>query len=307
MDSIINDIFEKYQIRKTAKQKTAFIEYAEQKIKEEGYSVQTEKGSFGVRNIVVGNPDSASVIFTAHYDTCPRLPFPNFLSPKNIGVYLLYNLAIILGFFVIAILIGLTGGIIGAALGISSTVVYWVSLFLYLGLMLLMYFGPANKHTANDNTSGVTVLFGIMKALPPELREKVAFVFFDCEETGLIGSTSFAQKHKNVKNDKLLLNFDCVSDGRDMMILTKKYAKPYSKVLANAFQSNGDITVDITDKALYPSDQEKFKKGVGVAAFKRTKGGMLYVNRIHTNKDTVYRRENIDFLIDGSVKLAELL
>ncbi len=307
MDKIINDIFNKYQVRKSKKQKGEFIKYATKIANDEGYSSSIEKGSIGVRNIVVGNPDNAKVIYTAHYDTCARLPFPNFLTPKNIGIYLLYSLAIALGFFLIAYSIGFIIGILSGILGLDGFVSSLVAEVVYFGFLGLLFFGPANKHTANDNTSGVTVLFGIMKALPKEQRDKVAFVFFDLEESGLLGSSSFAKKHKNIKNNTLLINFDCVSDGKDIMILAKKEAKQYNELLSNAFMSNGDLEAGVTDKAFYPSDQGKFKKGVGIAAFKKTKGGMLYINRIHTNRDTVYRRENIDFLVCGSIKLIEAM
>ncbi len=307
MEKIIDEIFSRYQVRKTKRQKTAFIEYTTQKATEEGYSVQIEKGALGVRNIVVGDPDRARVIYAAHYDTCARLPFPNFLTPKSFGIYLLYSLAVVLGFFFVAFAVGLAVGIIEGVLGAEPTIGVEVARLIYIVLLVLMLAGPANKHTANDNTSGVTVLFGIMKALPAELRDRVAFVFFDHEESGLVGSSSFASKHKEVKKNTLLLNFDCVSDGRDMMIYTKKGAKPYSELLASAFVDNGDITVDITGRAFYPSDQANFKKGVGIAAFKKTKRGLLYMNRIHTSRDTVYRRENIDFLVESSVKLTEIL
>ncbi len=305
MDTIINDIFSRYEVRKTRKQKTAFIEYATQKATDEGYAVRVEKGSLGARNIVVGDPDRAKVIYTAHYDTCPRLPFPNFLTPKRIGIYLLYNVAIVLAFFAIALVLGIAIGVAAALLNFDPEIGVRVAQFTYLALLLLMLFGPANKHTANDNTSGVTVLLGIMKALPEEQRDKVAFVFFDLEEMGLFGSSSFASRHKDVKKNTLLLNFDCVSDGHDMMILVKKDAAPHRALLAEAFAGNETIQVDVTNKAFYPSDQAKFKKGVGIAAFKKTKGGMLYMNRIHTAKDTVYQRENIDFLINGALKLTE--
>ncbi len=303
MDGIINDIFSKYEVRKTKKQKNIFIEYTKQKAVDEGYSVCVEKGMFGTRNIIVGNPDTAKVIYTAHYDTCTRLPFPNFLTPKNFGIYLLYNLVIVLGFFAVAFFIGLTVGFVSALLGLEASIGSMIAQLVYFVLLFFMLFGPANKHTANDNTSGVTVLFGIMKALPKEQRDKVAIVFFDFEEMGLIGSSSFASKHKNVKNNTLLINFDCVSDGKDIMVLTKTH----TDILSNAYRSNEDIQVDVTNKAFYPSDQAKFKKGVGVAAFKKTKKGMLYINRIHTSKDTVYRRENIDFLINSSLELTKLI
>ncbi len=222
MDNIINEIFSKYQVRKTKKQKSAFIDFTLKKAQEEGYPVKVEKGAFGVRNIVVGNPEDAEVVYAAHYDTCARLPFPNFLTPKNIGVYLLYSLAIVLCFFIISFLLGLAIGVMGALLNLDSAITSLIAEIIYLALILLLLFGPANKHTANDNTSGVTVLFGIMKNLPKEKRDKAAIVFFDQEEMGLLGSASFARKHKSVKKNTLLLNFDCVSDGRDIMILTKK-------------------------------------------------------------------------------------
>ena len=40
--------------------------------------------------------------------------------------------------------------------------------------------------------------------------------------------------------------------------------------------------------AIYPSDQAKFVRGMGVAALKKTKSGLLYMDRIHTGRETVY-------------------
>ncbi len=305
MDTIISEIFEKYQVRKTKKQRLAFIEFVKEKSAELGYFANVEKGSLGTMNIVVGNPDTAKVIYTAHYDTCARLPFPNFLTPKNIGIYILYNIALVLGFFAASALIGAVFGAASALLNFGEEFAVRSAKIAYFGFLALMLFGPANKVTANDNTSGVTVLFGIMKSLPIEEREKCAFVFFDGEESGLVGSSSFAKMHKNVKQRSLIMNFDCVSDGKNILILAKKGAEQYTELLRDSFASNEDFNVDVTNKAFYPSDQEKFKCGVGVAAFNKTKSGTLYINKIHTKKDTVYQRENIDFLVDGAVKLAQ--
>ncbi len=307
MDGIISEIFEKYQVRKSKKQKTAFIEYASAKAAELGYSVNIEQGSFGARNIVAGDAEHAKVIYTAHYDTCARLPFPNFLTPKNIGIYILYNIAIVLGLFAASAALGAVVGALCALLDIGVFISGILAECAYFAILACVFFGPANKHTANDNTSGVTVLFGIMKALPAEQRDKAAFIFFDHEETGLIGSSSFAKRHKDIKQNTLLLNFDCVSDGRDIMVLMKKKAAEYGELLKSAFADSGDIRVDVTDKAFYPSDQARFDIGVGIAAFNRTKSGTLYINKIHTNKDTVYRRENIDLLVGCSVKLTEMI
>ena len=101
------EVFEKYQVRKSTKQRTAFIEYVKGVCKKYGYEVKTEKGSFGTENIIVGDVDKAKVLYTAHYDTCARLLFPNFITPKNFFIYLIYQLLIVAGFFAVAALAGL--------------------------------------------------------------------------------------------------------------------------------------------------------------------------------------------------------
>ncbi|MBQ8402197.1 MAG: hypothetical protein IJX14_09735, partial [Clostridia bacterium] len=58
----------------------------------------------------------------------------------------------------------------------------------------------------------------------------------------------------------------------------------------------------------YPSDQMNFPCGVGAAALKRARiGGILYMDRIHIRKDTVYQEENIAFLTDASIRLTALM
>lgn len=306
-------VLEKYQIRKTKKQKSAFIEYVRSIAEQNGYECKVEKGTFGVRNIVVGSPESAKAVYTAHYDTCPRLPFPNFITPKNIFIYLLYQLLIVAAFFAVSFLIGFG---IGFAVGFLNVDEQWLSL-IYRILVLSLYFlfmffllaGPANKHTANDNTSGVATLLDIMTSLPQDSKENVAFVFFDLEETGLFGSSSFASKHKKCMKDKLLLNFDCVSDGDKILLAVNKKARKFVPLLEEHFQSRDKFTVEILSKGVfYPSDQANFKCGVGVAALKYSK--LLktdYMDRIHTEKDVIFQEENIAFLTECSVSLASTI
>jgi Zn-dependent M28 family amino/carboxypeptidase len=169
--------------------------------------------------------------------------------------------------------------------------------------------GPANKHTANDNTSGVTTLIDTMTILPDELKGNVAFIFFDNEETGLWGSKSFFKKHKNAIADKLLVNFDCVSDGENILLVLNKKSRVYAEQLEEAFKANENVKVEIATKGVfYPSDQASFPCGVGVAALKYSKIlRTYYMDKIHTGKDRVYREENIEFLAESSVKLATIL
>lgn len=308
MTETTREILDKYQIRKSKKQKKAFASYVERIATDWGYTFRTENGSFGSENLVVGDISKAKVVYTAHYDTAPVLPFPNFITPKNIFVYLLYNLAIVLGFFAVAVVFGVIGGVLAAIFGFAVGAARSIANIAYLVLLILMLGGPANKHTANDNTSGVTLLIDIMRDLPEDRRSDVAFVFFDLEEMGLFGSASFARAHKEEMKEKLLVNFDCVSDGENMLFVLRAGAKAHRAAIETAFAPKGEFKVDIADKGVfYPSDQARFPCGVGVAALRSTKGGMLYMNRIHTSRDVIYQEENIEFLKQGAIELPTFL
>ena len=307
MTETTQTIFEKHQIRKSRKQKTAFVDYVQATAASLGYDCRTEKGYLGARNIVVGNPDTAKVIYTAHYDTCAVMPFPNFITPKCIWLFLLYQIAV--GILMVGIASALVTGLFFAlaACGIAANILllYYLWLILLLAVCWLIMAGPANRHTANDNTSGVTTLLDTMAALPEELRGEVAFIFFDLEEMGLFGSAGFASKHKRVTKNTLLINFDCVSDGKNILFVLRKGAARYAEAIKAAFPSTVTFTVETVSKgAIYPSDQANFARGVGVAALKKAKGGLLYMDRIHTNRDTVYMEENIAYLTEGAVRLA---
>lgn len=304
MTDTTKEIFEKHQIRKTKKQKSTFIDFVEKISDQWGYSHHIEKGMLGARNIVVGDISTAKVIYTAHYDTCPVLPFPNFITPKCLSLYILYQIALVGAFFLAAGLLGVAVGVFTALIGAELIYVYAVAEVIYLLLFLMLFMGPANKHTANDNTSGVTLLIDIMRDLPSEQRENVAFVFFDLEEMGLFGSASFASAHKAEMKNRLLLNFDCVSDGENIIFALKKGAKPYHQAIESAFEEKDSFKVEVADKGIfYPSDQANFPCGVGVAALRSTKKGLLYMNRIHTKRDVIYKEENIEFLKNGAIEL----
>ncbi len=313
-----NVILENYQVRKGKKKKTAFIEFVKGEGAKHGYDVNIEKGSLGSRNIVIGNPESAKTVYTAHYDTCAWLPFPNFITPKNIGIYLLYQLVLTVAMFALAF-----GGAVLMDLLFTPLVESWFStesvmvggsiffwsfeiiLFAVLGLIMA---GPANKHTANDNTSGVVTVLELMKSMPDEHKNDAAYILFDLEEAGLIGSSSYASKHKDFKKNGLVINFDCVSDGDTILFVINKKASHLKEDLESAYTPNDTLNVDVADKnVIYPSDQASFVNGVGVAALKKSKRGILYMDRIHTGKDTIFEEKNIAYLVERSVEFTKLM
>lgn len=303
-------VLSEYQVRKTKKQRGAFIDYVSRYADSLGYKIGTEKGSFGANNIIVGDPETAKVVYTAHYDTCARLPFPNFITPKNIGIYLLYQLAITVVFmFLPMFIIGFVCGYTFDDIELGAMVTVLLSYAWLIAFMYILIAGPANKNTANDNTSGVAVLLNIMAQVKNEDREKVAFIFFDLEEAGLLGSSAFAKKHKAAMKNKLLINFDCVSDGDNILFVLKKGAKEYEELLKNAYPCEDGFNVEVLSKGVfYPSDQAQFPCGVGVAALKKSKKrNILYMDKIHTKNDVVFDEKNIEYLTAKSVGLVERL
>lgn len=316
MTETTKTIFDIYQVRKTKQQKRAFAEYVRPIAEANGYSFSVEKGCLGARNLVIGDVENADVVYTAHYDTCVGLPFPNFITPKHFAVYLLYQ--IVLAVFLLVplllaeVLLGLAAGAVLALTGneaLPPLIVLVGTYAVLFGFLLLFFAGPANPHTANDNTSGVTTVLDILQAISPAHKTRVAFVLFDLEEAGLFGSMAFAAKHKKAMRDKLLVNFDCVSDGDTMLFAVKKNAKRYVPLLEEAFVPTETKAVEIVTKGVfYPSDQANFPCGVGVAALKTSKTlRLLYMNRIHTKRDVIYEEDNIEFFKNGALRLIELL
>lgn len=258
----------RYQMRRTKKQKAAFIDWACRYAQELGIPAAIEEGGkhFCARNIVFGDIDRARTIITAHYDTCAWMPFGAGMTPGCWPVIVIIEL--------------------------------FQMLFL-LPILLIMFFGPANRHTANDNTSGVLLVLRLMAELGD--RPGVAFVLFDHEEIGLLGSQAFIKAHPQAAR-RFLLNLDCVGDGKTLLYTGSKLGMkmPQAKRLLAAMEriapESGFAAVSGSfPKWLYPSDQMLFPRGTAIAALKGKR--ILYLNRIHTHRDTVLEDENIDCLV----------
>ncbi len=299
-----------YEVRKTKGQKEAFRAFLCRELEQLGYEPRVESGRSLVtsHNVVAGDPEKARVLLTAHYDTCAVLPFPNFITPRNLPVFLLYQLAV-------AAVILILAAAVETAVLLAFDPPLWVALltvYAVLGFCIWwMLAGKANRHTANDNTSGVIALLEIAAALPPEDRDGVCFVWFDNEELGLFGSSAFAGAHRRVRADTLTLNFDCVGDGDYLQFFPSGVVKKDSETMAlleSAFLSEGKKVVEVVrGLGLYPSDQARFRRGVGVAALKKAPLIGYYMDRIHTRRDTVLEEDNVQLLCRGVLRLAGMI
>lgn len=297
-------IMAEMQVRKTKQQKEGFRAWLCGELEGAGYAPTVEKG-FAARNVVVGDPDKAKVLLTAHYDTQPVLPVPNFITPRNPVFFVLYQVLIVLPLFLALAVV--EGVLIAFA---PKAVLWWLMPLSSIGICAFFIWwimdGKANRHTANDNTSGVLTLLETALALPSEHRERVCFVFFDNEEKGMFGSAAFARKHKQVKKHTTVLNFDCVSDGNSIQFFPQdklKKDEPALQRIEAAFLPSGGKDVQVVRGfSMYPSDNANFKRGAGVCALKHKKVIGYYMDRIHTNKDTVLDEANIALLKDGALR-----
>ena len=289
-------IFPEFEVRKTKAQKSAFIGMLKShfgdrmRLEEEGSIIKS-------RNIIIGDPEKAEIIFTAHYDTCARLPFPNFITPKNTAVYILYQLLITAALFIPPLLLSTAAALFSDSLILTEAAMI---LTLIAEVWLIMA-GPANRHTANDNTSGVVTVLTLSDVLDDG---RAAFVLFDNEEIGLFGSSAFVKRHDNLRKNGFIINFDCVSDGDNFLFYYRQPKKAEKHEIIRFLEDNaGRILCEygktpvITSHALYPSDQALFKNWVAVASLKKSKTGILYMDKIHTDRDTSFDDGNITSLV----------
>ena len=300
----LQTLLSRYQVRKNQQQKAAFFRYAQAVSHSAGYPCEIEEvgGRTVSRNIIAGDPEKAKVIFTAHYDTCAEMPLPNLVYPRSMLLTFLAQMPLILMMAALAV-----GAVRLTLLFASRNEASLVGYAVYFGLLFLFYFGPANPHTANDNTSGVAALMEIMAAIPPDKRTDAAFIFFDNEEKGKVGSKAYHKAHPGIMEGKVLLNLDCVGDGDDLFVVAPKNADEALTTLLNATFQDGDgkrVHHVSAHNTHYNSDQKSFPNGVAVAACRQGKLG-YHIPRIHTRRDVICDESNLRFVRDCALRLME--
>ncbi|MBR2942968.1 MAG: M28 family peptidase [Clostridia bacterium] len=303
LDALKAELLGRFEVRKTVKQKAAFAQWACDYAAQLGYRTDTERSGklVDTRNIVFGDLSKARTLITAHYDTCARLPFPNFMTPQCWPVIILTQLLLpVILFLAIGFCVGFGARMLVNMLGVSKGAGLLATLLIGYaalgGIIWLMLFGPANPHTANDNTSGVAAVLLLLHAFVG--REDVAFVLFDNEEKGLLGASAFVKARPALQKRTFVVNLDCISDGDTLLYAGSKAgmksdaAKRILKALEEIAPGYGKRTEHgASPGTLYPSDQMVFKRGTAFAALKGRR--ILYLDRIHTAKDIVFEDDNL--------------
>ena len=298
MKDYLNEIDQRWPVRNTKEQKESFRAYLAEEIPQSGYAVRIVRNA-AHDNVVIGNPEEAAVVFTAHYDTPRRALLPNLMIPLNPFLkyaYILIPVVVMLG---LAILAGSAIRNITGLEGFAGRLLYvGTYLAVYFGLFLLMFRGPANRHNRNDNTSGTAAVLTLCRNLAGD--GKAAFILFDDEEKGKKGSKAYAQACPEIRSGRLIVNLDCVGNGDNWIVSASEAAMgdPGFPALEKAMEGIG-AQICSSRKASLNSDQKSFDKGVGICACLRGKRIGCYTPRIHTSHDTVASSENIYRLADA--------
>jgi hypothetical protein len=291
------DITRLFPVRRKNEQKAAFRDAVQDYFSNLGYSVAVEENKKGCYNIVIGDASSAQYLITAHYDTPATSLFPNFYTPNNLVLYFAYQMLLVFAYMAIAFVVCVIAGLIY----FDKTVIFLAWYISYMALAFSGRYGPANRNNWNDNTSGIVTLLETARTMPENQRHKVAFILFDQEELGLVGSKAYRKAHKEQTENQTVLNLDCVGDGDEIRIFPSKTVKADETAmnwLSRICGRNGPKQIKLKEKGttFYPSDQKNFPRGVAIAAFRVNKWCGLYHGRIHTNRDTVLDQTNVNIL-----------
>ena len=296
--SFIEMLNEKYPIRRKAAQKQAFRAWFLEQAQGMGYSARVEETG-GHQNVVVGDPEKAEVIFTAHYDTPAASFLPNVMTPRNKPFFWAYQMLQVS----VLVLLGVTVGVPLAVMTGDDYIGFLAGYAVYMGCLFLMIFGPANKHNVNDNTSGIAAILETMAKAPAEKREKAAFILFDNEEKGCRGSKAYAKDHPDVKKNGFLINLDCVGDGEHILFIAKEANRklPQYALMTEALsaQTGRELHIFPLEGSVLNSDQKNFDASAAVCACNKGKRIGFCCDRIHTSDDIVCEQINLDFLADG--------
>ena len=302
----LEELIEKYPVRRSNKQKNAFRDFVILEAEKKGIDAMVEKTSDGDNeNIVIGDVENAKVVFTAHFDTPASSLFPNIMIPRNIFLFWLYQFAIIFAVLAPSLICAYILEIVVLNNLPTSGIAFWV---IYYSIYFLGFRTFVNKNNYNDNTSGVATVMSIIDRIDENDRDKVAFILFDNEEKGKKGSKAYYKDHEKYMKDKLLINFDCVGNGENVVFIAMNEAEKKAEysLLKESFAAESGF-----EPHFYPmkgsesnSDYKNFPCGVGCMASKRAKSGLLYTPRIHTRFDTVAKNENIEYIADGICRFA---
>ena len=281
MNQYAERIARDFPARRKAKEKEMFRTWLVWELREMGYSVSLQSSESALQtrgsatNVVVGDPEQAKLILTAHYDTGVKELFPPLIAPTRPVTFTLYQALTPVLMLLVSFLLSF-----GITFALNEPFMT-LPLFLIFLLAMLCYpkFGPDEMRNANDNGSGVAALLETAKNITPRYRGNVCFVFFDCGAQGMQGARGFRRKYP-VTREKNVINLDCVGQGDELLLLPSKYSRWNGELLDLINESFAEVEMPEGKSVLlktdglvyYPSDNRKFRYSTAVCAVKKVSG-----------------------------------
>ncbi len=306
MSRFAERILREYPVRRTAQEKERFRLFLMGALREMGYDPKLQSRDTAlplggqVTNVVAGDPKTAKLILTAHYDTGIKTILPPLIMPTRPVTGFLY-----LALTPVLTLLGSL--IVSFALTFALNAPQWtLPLFLVLlvAAMLYLRFGPSETNNVNDNASGVTTLLETAAALTPRYRGDAAFVFLDGGFAGMSGAKSFRARYPEAK-EKPVVNVCCVARGDELLILTDRQSRWNGELLdaiLDSFDGEGNKTVFLKTDGLtyFPSDNRAFRQCISICGCENLSG---FGRIIKLNNAKSIDEENLEILKGGLCKL----
>lgn len=284
------DVLQQFPVRKTGKQKQAFRDAVQSYARTLGYQTDVEK-----RNIIIGDPETAGYLITAHYDTPAGWWVPSLLVPFSLPLSILSQILVAAALFLPAVLVTA----VTAYLVPDRAVWYPVLLAMLALTLVLMAAGPASRRSANGSTSGVVTLLETAASMPKNLRGRVCFVLFDGNEPAMTGACFHRRAHRCATDMQTVLNLDCVGEGNTIVFIPDKRVKADDDILDRLIDLErvcGDKQVLVRDRgfAFLPSGHTVFPRGIGICALGGKKDRVI--GKVHTFRDVCLDHTNVNIL-----------
>ena len=289
------EICDVYGERMHPKNKKRFRNYVCSVAKSLDYKCNIESGLLA-KNIIIGNPEKAEFVVTAHYDTPPRLP-------KFFVKHMLFHSLISLPLLFLGFNFLLTQAFLFFNLSINFVNIVFPTInYLICGGLVgysLGFLGNANKKNYNDNSSGILGILNLMeKYKSDEFKSKICFVLTDNEEKGLLGALYYSRKHKKSLRCQTVINLDCIGNGDQFNLYycgekETEIIKSIKELKQEKYKFKS-----IKSSLLSMSDHIAFRKSnhVCLLSVEQKNNKSLY-NQIHSINDTIINENNIDFVV----------
>ena len=290
-------IMEQFPVRRKKEERKAFRDWCLQQAQEAGWSARIEETDrTRQQNVVIGDPDHAQVLFTAHLDTESNLPFANPVFPRNFPLTVCWHLLVLIVLLAIS---GLITDLCSLVIH-QNQVLWWILIGTYLAQLIYLGEGPSNRNNANGS-SGLAAALELMAALPEEDRDKCAFILFDGFGNGRRGSKGYAKIHLELAYMRMFVNLDSVGVGDRMLLISTSMARRCTgyRLMERVLADTEGKQVFFADSKLSmcSSDAKSFKCGIDLIACTQKSGIGNVVSHLRTKKDTVCDSANLEWVV----------